>query len=172
MSYAVQATTAVAPIVVGIGDGAVSAAPGARLKTYGLGSCIGIVIVDPASGVTSLTHVALPDSRLNQTLAEQKPFHFADTAIRLIVQRMLASGAAPKKALWRVKLAGGASGLKNSDHFDIGKRNLLAVKKALWTQGMAALAEHVGGSHSRTVLVTVASLDVSIHLGTGQVVQL
>ncbi|MEZ4232748.1 MAG: chemotaxis protein CheD [Polyangiaceae bacterium] len=172
MTYAAQATTAVAPIVVGIGDGAVNGVPGTRLKTYGLGSCIGIVLVDPTSGVTSLVHVALPDSRLNQKMAEEKPYHFADTAVRLVVQRMLSAGAAPKKALWRVKLAGGASVLKNSDHFDIGKRNLLAVKKALWTQGMAALGEHVGGSHSRTVLATVGSLDVSIHLGTGQVVQL
>lgn len=172
MSYAVQSTAPGAPVVVGIGDGAVASAPGTRLKTYGLGSCVGIVIVDPTSGVTSLTHVALPDSRLNQGMATEKPFHFADTGVRLIVQRMLANGAAPKKALWRVKLAGGASVLKNSDHFDIGKRNLLAVKKALWTQGMAALGEHVGGSFSRTVLVTVGSLDVAIHLGSGQIVQL
>jgi chemotaxis protein CheD len=35
--------------------------------------------------------------------------------------------------------------------FNIGKRNALAAKKVLWQFGLGAVAEDVGGSHSRTV---------------------
>ena len=41
--------------------------------------------------------------------------------------------------------------------FNIGKRNILAIKKILWTRGMGAVAEDVGGSISRTVAVEVDS---------------
>ena len=39
--------------------------------------------------------------------------------------------------------------------FDIGKRNLLAVKKILWKSSLGAVGEDTGGEISRTVSLRV-----------------
>jgi len=62
-----------------------------------------------------------------------------------------------------VKLVGGAAVLEASSSFDIGRRNLLAIKKMLWARRLGAVAEDVGGNISRTVEVTVAEGRVHIY---------
>ena len=53
-------------------------------------------------------------------------------------------------------MAGGASVIKSCESFDIGKRNVLAVRKILWNKKLGIKKDDVGGNHSRTV-----SLDLS-----------
>ena len=45
--------------------------------------------------------------------------------------------------------------MDDNNTFDIGKRNILAIKKILWQKGMGPLAEDVGGNFSRTVRLYV-----------------
>jgi len=53
--------------------------------------------------------------------------------------------------------------------FNIGKRNVLALKKHLWAYGLGPLAEDVGGNHSRTVSVFVDTGKVVVNCpGRGQ----
>jgi chemotaxis protein CheD len=61
---------------------------------------------------------------------------------------------------YTIKLAGGAKIMDMNDTFQIGKRNVLAIKKALWALGTGVVSEDVGGTISRTV---------TIDLGTGVV---
>ena len=47
---------------VRMGELAVSATPTDELVAVGLGSCIGLVIVDRSAGVAGLAHIVLPQS--------------------------------------------------------------------------------------------------------------
>ena len=152
-------------LVADIGDAVYSKNPSETLKTYGLGSCVGVCIIDPASGATGMLHVQLPESSINPAMAQTRPFAFADTGLPKLVDEMLRLGASPRRPTWRVKIAGGAATLNSSPRFDIGKRNQLAVKKVLWKLGMAPIAEHVGGNLARTLTMRVGSPDVEIFLG-------
>jgi len=51
--------------VVGVADVAVSSNPEDTLITYSLGSCIGVVIYDPAAKVAGLLHYMLPESTVD-----------------------------------------------------------------------------------------------------------
>ena len=55
-------------IIVGVSDMKVSNDANASLITYSLGSCIGVVIYDPAVKVGGLLHFMLPDSNLDYLL--------------------------------------------------------------------------------------------------------
>ena len=68
-------------IIVGISDMKVSNKPGDILVTYSLGSCIGVAIWDPKVKVGGLIHYMLPDSTMDKTRAEEKPFMFADSGV-------------------------------------------------------------------------------------------
>ena len=46
--------------------------------------------------------------------------------------------------------------------FDIGKRNVLAIKKYMWKHQLGIIGEDIGGNISRTVSVAVASGEVEI----------
>jgi chemotaxis protein CheD len=152
-----------ATLVVGVGDLAVSKTKGDAIRTFGLGSCIGLVIVDPATSVTGMLHFVLPDSSLNQEKAQATPAYFADTGVLALVAAMEALGT-QRNRRWVIKIAGGAKVLNSvgSDALDIGKRNILAVKKCLWKLGLAPIAEDTGKTHSRTVTATVGSSDIAI----------
>lgn len=46
---------------------------------------------------------------------------------------------------------------KETDYFDIGRRNFLALRKALWEAGLLIHAECVGGCRPQTVFLHVGS---------------
>lgn len=136
-------------IVVGIADCRTSKDRGAMLVTYALGSCVGIGVFDPASSVGGLLHVLLPESSLDAEKAAKNPCMFADTGVAQLLHRCLELGA--MKSRLRVWMAGGAAVLDDRGIFNIGKRNQLAARKALWKAGLLTLNEDLGGQGSRTV---------------------
>lgn len=142
-------------LVVGISDCKVSADPECTLVTYALGSCIAVLLHDPLSRAAGLLHYMLPESSLDSAKAKSNPFMFADTGIPLLVENLRARGSESKRLL--VRLAGGAQVLDDQRVFDIGRRNYLAAKKALWKLGLLISAEAVGGALSRTVRLDVAT---------------
>jgi chemotaxis protein CheD len=155
-------------IYVGIGEYAVSKNPGHSIKTMALGSCVGVMVIDKKNGGVGLLHVALPDSSINKKRAENKPGSFADTGIPALLKAMRRVGWDGKSRLI-VKLAGGASIMDPNNTFNIGKRNILAVKKILWAYKLGAIAEDLAGSISRTVSVEVSTGKVVISSpGRGQ----
>jgi chemotaxis protein CheD len=143
-------------IVIGIGDVKASNIPGSVLKTFALGSCIGVAILAPrpqtgTRPVAGLLHLALPDSSINQKLALEKPAYFADTGIPLLIKKMLDHGC--QYSDLTIKIAGGANIMDPENRFNIGGRNAIAVKKLLWRYRLGAIAEDIGDSISRTMTV-------------------
>ena len=70
--------------IIGIGEYVAAKSP-QILVTLGLGSCVGVCILDKASGIGGLIHVMLPDSG-GRTVA--KPGKYADTGIPILIEEM------------------------------------------------------------------------------------
>ena len=153
-------------INVGIGELSVSKDPDVKIKTFGLGSCVAIIVLDPKVRVVGLIHIALPDSSINSEKAEKQPAYFADTGIPYLISEMAKLGSNPKGQGLVVKLVGGAQIMDPNQRFNIGKRNILAIKKILWSHRLAVVAEETGGAISRTVDVAVATGRVTISQGS------
>jgi len=66
--------------VLGVGDLAATATAGAILKTYALGSCVALMILDKKTRCVSMAHVVLPESRISPEKIAKFPGYFADTA--------------------------------------------------------------------------------------------
>ncbi|GAB4242994.1 MAG: chemotaxis protein CheD [Acidobacteriota bacterium] len=145
--------------VVGIAEFIVSNQPGDILITYALGSCLGITIYDPVAQVGGLLHVMLPLSSVSPEKAKEKPAMFVDTGVPLLFKESYKLGA-KKERIW-VAVSGGASLRKGEqDCFEIGKRNILMLRKLLWRNGVLIKAEDTGGVNSR---------NMSLEIGTGRV---
>ncbi len=145
-------------VVVGVGDMCVTAEPGARIVTYALGSCLGVVIHDPVARVGGLLHVMLPDSAIDEVKAGRTPAMFVDTGVPLLFRTSYRLGARKERLV--VKVVGGARSAARAedDQFQIGQRNLAAVRRILERNGIPVAAEDVGGyGRPRTVVLDVDS---------------
>jgi len=120
------------------------------LITIGLGSCVGICLYDPIVKVGGLAHIMLPDS--TQARSIQNKAKYADTAIVVLIDKMLAKGVIKNRLV--AKIAGGAQMFNFpgvSSIMRIGERNVEAVKKKLQVLNISILAEDTGGNFGRTI---------------------
>jgi chemotaxis protein CheD len=101
-----------------------------------------------------MLHYQLPNSQMDPERAKEKPFMFADSGMKIIVDKLVSMGA-NKKGL-QVKVAGGATMDTGPKGFDIGKRNHLALRKVLWKNGMFIDKEDVGGGSPRNMYLDMA----------------
>jgi chemotaxis protein CheD len=155
--------------IVGVADMKISTQPGDQLVTYALGSCLGIAIYDPVVHVGGLLHVMLPLSTIDPAKATQNPSMFVDTGVPQLFIESYKAGAQKQRLV--VKVAGGASvhGNEAEDHFQIGKRNFVMLRKLLWKNGVLLQAHDVGGTHSRTMTLDLDTGTVTLKLPTGTV---
>jgi chemotaxis protein CheD len=151
---------------VGISDCTVSNDESVVITTHALGSCVGLIIYDPAARVGGLLHYMLPDSNMDKDRAQKNPFMFADTGIPLLFHTAYKAGA--RKERIQVTALGGAQILGVNDTFNIGKRNLLSMRKILWKAGVMLHNEDVGGTSPRTARLEIATGRVQVSFGRGQ----
>jgi len=151
---------------IGIGEWAVSSDPIQIIKTYGLGSCVAVIIFDTRLCIAGMIHIALPDSKVDAEKARRQPGYFADTGLPRMIEEMKRHGVV-RSNIW-VKLAGGASVMDPGGLFDIGKRNILAAKRILWGSSLGPVAEDTGGTLSRTVSIAVATGETTLNSGQQQ----
>jgi len=144
--------------IVGMADVKVSNNPDDTLITYALGSCLGIVVHDPVAHVAGLLHVMLPNSLIDEAKAKLQPAMFVDSGVPLLFKECYRLGA--RKERMTVSVAGGSfSGRSESDDtFQIGKRNMLTLRKLLWKNGVLIHADDTGGvQQSRTMSIVISS---------------
>lgn len=147
-------------VVIDISDAKVSSNPSDVLVTYSLGSCIGICLYDPNTHVGGMLHYQLPTSTMDPSRAQSMPFMFADTGMKLLIDKLTSMGA--NRMRMQTRLAGGASMSTGPQGFDIGKRNYLAIRKILWSYGMIINAEDVGGNAARNLYLDMADGTVTV----------
>ncbi len=137
-------------IKVGMADLKVCLPPD-TLTTLGLGSCVGIALVDPVTKVGGLAHIMLPDS--TKITNNQNRAKFADTGITDTISLMVSKGAVKNRIV--AKIAGGAQMFKLSsdvsDLMKVGARNVDSVKENLRKHGIRLLSEDTGLDYGRTV---------------------
>ncbi|MCD7730525.1 MAG: chemotaxis protein CheD [Oscillospiraceae bacterium] len=138
-------------ITVGIADLNVGK-DGDVLATYALGSCVGICLYDSSTKIAGLAHIMLPlskDAAGGKNTPENRR-RYADTGITELIQTMSLSGATASRLT--AKIAGGAQMFStNSSVFNIGERNVAAVKKVLAAYKVNIIAEETGLNFGRTV---------------------
>lgn len=136
-----------ATINVGIADLNVCASPD-TLATYALGSCVGICLYDKKAGIAGLAHIMLPWSKDAQKTDNMR--RYADTGIWELYNLMKKHGASFPGTV--AKIAGGAQMFQtNSAVFNIGERNVQAVKIVLSKLQIPIVAEDTGLNYGRTV---------------------
>jgi chemotaxis protein CheD len=154
-------------VTVGISDLEISDAADDVLVTYALGSCIGVIVHDPARKVGGMIHYMLPEASISPDKARESPAMFADTGVPLLFHGMYRAGC--EKARLVVKVVGGSKLHDDGGAFDIGRRNYVAVRRMLWKAGVLIAAEHVGGAASRTAKLHVGSGRVTVRTATEEV---
>ncbi|MEI3604620.1 chemotaxis protein CheD [Pseudogracilibacillus sp. SE30717A] len=134
---------------VGIADLNIARAP-LKIRTSGLGSCVGIVIYDSSVKIAGLAHIMLPKANLEKV--NDNKYKYADTAIDILIDKLIANHA--RKYSLRAKIAGGAQMFQLSNGTDvmrIGPRNVEAVQHRLDKHRIPIIATDVGGNKGRTI---------------------
>jgi chemotaxis protein CheD len=151
---------------VRMGELQVSSNPGDEISAIGLGSCIGLALIERLAGVAGLAHIVLPESRGVSRPAAK----FANLAVPELIDCMLRAGAA--KTRIEAALVGGARMFTLGPGLDIGVRNEHAVRAALAHQAVPVRAAATGGSCGRTVRIKVGLGAVTVQEAGGEYFQL
>jgi chemotaxis protein CheD len=151
--------TTAAEVMVRMGELAVSRTAGDVLVSIGLGSCIGLCLIDRRRQAAGLAHVMLPTGGPGEM-----PGKFAPTAVPELVRELEALGAV-RSALEAV-LVGGAQmfsfGNGGAGRLDVGARNNQATREALSAARIPVIADATGGSTGRTVRLFVEEPRVTV----------
>ena len=97
---------------------------GEELVARGLGSCIGLALIDRLSGVAGMAHIVLPEAI---GASGEELGKFADRAVPELISQMKRAGAVGRL---EAVLAGGAQMFEIGE-MDIGARNTAAVEAGL-----------------------------------------
>ncbi len=145
--------------MVRMGELCVSQTSGHVLASIGLGSCIGLVLVEASRPLAGLAHIMLPSSNGDLGAPAGK---FADRAVPALVAEMAKIGAVASRL--EAILVGGARmfSFGSSETLDIGRRNEEATRAELGRLGISIRAAATGGSKGRTVRVHVHSRLVTV----------
>jgi len=150
-----------------MGEIEVSKRTGEELVARGLGSCIGLALIDHMSGVAGMAHIVLPESSGHTSTAE--PGKFADTGVPALIAQMQRAGAVTRRL--DAVMAGGARMFALGE-MDIGARNAEAVTAGLTRAGLRVRAADTGGNRGRTMRLTVGEFEVTVKEAGGEPVTL
>ncbi len=133
-----------------MGEFAVTANAGDVLTTIGLGSCVGIALLDPKRRVAGLAHVMFPFAPDGDVAL---PGKYADTAVGALIAALCELGA--RAGALAAVLTGGARmfTFDRAAGGDIGARNVAAAEHALAGAGIPIRASATGGITGRSIRV-------------------
>ncbi|MDE2590193.1 MAG: chemotaxis protein CheD [Patescibacteria group bacterium] len=134
-----------------------------ELKTF-VGSCVAICLFDVNSKIAAMAHVVLPKKTGDkQDFIKDEIGKFADVAFDVMMRNMTQMGADPKKI--QAKMAGGAtifSHESESGLFNIGPRNIAAIKQILKENHIPLISEDTGENFGRWVKFDLRSAKMTI----------
>jgi chemotaxis protein CheD len=148
-----------AETMVRMGELAVSRSAGHVLVAFGLGSCIGLALLDRRLGIAGLAHIVLPQSGDGAPAATLRKF--ADHAVPELIEELQGIGARPVRL--EAVLVGGASMFATGpSSLEVGQRNDAAVRELMRARRIPILASATGGSRGRTVHIDVETTGVTV----------
>ncbi|MFN8224908.1 MAG: chemotaxis protein CheD [Gaiellales bacterium] len=158
-----------AETTVRMGEYAVASRSGDVLVTIGLGSCIGLALIDRRRGVAGLAHIMLPDS--STKIDSTNSARYADVAVPTLVASVVKAGAS-QSALEAVLVGGAKMFAMGGDSLDIGARNDASTRALLAAQRIPIIATETGGTKGRTIRVFVDGPRVTSRVAGGTEVEL
>ena len=137
------------------------------LVTTVLGSCVAVAICDPVRGIGAICHAFLPESSqfANNGGKEPQVCRFVDTALENMFSSLSRLKIAPQSLV--VKVFGGATGLMSAERvnlYDIGGRNVKAVRQWLMHHGLPITNSQTGGNQGRKLMFLTHTGDVWVKL--------
>ena len=147
-----------------MGEYAVARDAGGILTALGLGSCIGLVLVDRRTGVAGLAHVVLP---AGNPAAGDPPVKYAPSGVPFLVAQVVALGA--RRTRLEAVLVGGASMFASASNagMEVGQRNEAAVREELERLRIPVIAAATGGNRGRTVRVHLDGCRITAKVAGG-----
>jgi len=153
-------------LTVGLGEVKLSRDPSDVLVAYGLGSCVGIGMYDPAAKVAGLLHAVLPEHNNGADPASSK---YVDSGIKGLLNQLERMGADRKRLI--VRMVGGANMLTApgfQQTLNIGDRNVASARAVLANLNLRIRAEEVGGNSGRTMRLYVCDGRMTMRMLGGQ----
>jgi len=129
-----------------------------KIKIYGLGSCIALILCDKVKKIHAMSHIYLPKSSVGY-VEENFPQKHADTAVPDLLNQILKHGA--KKEHVKAYIFGGTTKFKNA-YSDMGKRNTECVKRVLKSLDIKIEKDLLGGTKGSTIIYDVKNNLVSL----------
>lgn len=134
-----------------------------ELKTF-VGSCVALCLFDVHAKIAAMAHIMLPMKMVSKpTTTNDEIGKFADTAFAYMIDKMISKGADLKRI--RAKLAGGATIFfheSETDLFNIGTRNIAAIKQILKENNIQIISEDVGDNFGRWVKFNLNSAKMTV----------
>lgn len=135
----------------------------AVLETF-VGSCVALCLHDNHVKLAGVAHIMLPES-INgiKSPNPQSAGKFADQAIHTMIDMMVRRGA--KISRLRAKMVGGANMFAHEGGeslFNIGPRNIEAIKILLKKRGIPLILEETGKNYGRRVQFAVESGNLTV----------
>jgi chemotaxis protein CheD len=130
--------------------GAVIAKGEVIIETYGLGSCIALILYDSSTSIGGLAHVMLPDPK--KKASNPSAYRYCNTAVPKLIEEMCRKGA--KRENIKAKLIGGSkmfSTLVPKETMDIGMKNVRGARSKLVQCKIPLVAKDTGGTHGRSI---------------------
>ena len=143
-------------LAVGLGEIKYSRDPQDVLVAYGLGSCLGIGMFDPAVKMAALLHAILP-VHPNPNGSPEQAAKYVNTGIASLLEILSRAGSDRKRLI--VRVAGGANMLVApgfSQVLNIGSRNVESALATMASLNLKINSQEVGGNIGRTVRFYVA----------------
>lgn len=159
-------------IKVGVAEYAVAEGE-STLVTSGLGSCVGVGLVDTDAGIGGLAHAMLPSGDGREAAAAtdggagRPAGKYVDTAIPGLLSEMVEHGADPSRI--EARLAGGSAMFEfSSGDGGVGERNVAAAEAALAERDIPVVATDVGGDYGRSLTLDVGMGTLSVRRAHGE----
>ena len=146
--------------IIGIGEMAISNNTNDTIKTFALGSCLGITAYSPIRKVGGIIHIALPrPARMED--AVDRHCYYVTTGLPYFI-RLFSSEYGCLKNELVIRIFGGAESMRHNDTFNVGRHNLEITKKILNDMNLGIHYAETGARVSRTIELEVASGDINI----------
>lgn len=115
-----------------------------------LGSCVSACIRDKMLGLGGMNHFMLPHTDSDEIRCNDSSMRYGSFAMEQLINEILKLGGHRERL--EIKLTGGGKILSSSNINDIGDMNVCFVRQYLNQEGLATLAEDLGGDQPRKVL--------------------
>ncbi|MHB8072230.1 chemotaxis protein CheD [Desulfosporosinus fructosivorans] len=146
--------------IVGIGEYVVSNAPDGFIKTFALASCVAVTVYNPLLHLAGMIHIALPKPA-DLEEAKLRPGYYATSGIPILIQKLCGEYGSKREDL-QVKLFGGAVSLRPDDYFQIGLKNIKAVRDTLFGMDLKIVDAQIGGTIIRSIAMNVLTGEIEI----------